>query len=290
MNYQISKLPPGVYLVATPIGRARDITLHALDVLASADVLAAEDTRNLRKLMELHGVPLAGRRILAYHDHNGARMRPQLLQALDEGKSIAYASDAGTPLVADPGHGLAVGARAEGHMVTTAPGPSAAIAALTIAGLASDRFLFAGFAPNASAARRRFLEGFRDVEATLIFYESPKRAADMLAEAADVLGGNRRAALCRELTKKFEDVVPGTLKELAEHFAATPPRGECVVLIEKGLAETATETDIDGALRKALETMRMKDAATAVAGALNLPRRDVYQRALALAKEGDGAG
>ncbi|MDX1786393.1 MAG: 16S rRNA (cytidine(1402)-2'-O)-methyltransferase, partial [Roseovarius sp.] len=194
------KLEPGLYLVATPIGTARDITLRTLDILASADVIAAEDTRSLRKLMDIHGIALGERPLLAYHDHNGARMRPRLMEALQAGKSVVYASEAGTPMVADPGFDLARAAIAEGLPLISAPGPSAVITALTLSGLPTDRFLFAGFLPNTSSQRKTALAALADVPATLVFYESPKRVAAMLRDAAAVLGGTRRAALARELT------------------------------------------------------------------------------------------
>lgn len=279
-NYEKRQLAGGLYLVATPIGTARDITLRTLDILASADVIAAEDTRSMRHLMDIHGVPLEGRPLLAYHDHNGARMRPRLMAALAEGKSVAYGSEAGTPLVADPGYQLGVEAISEGFNVVSAPGPSAVLAALTVAGLPTDRFLFAGFLPNAGAARRGALEELAGVPATLVFYESPKRVAAMLRDAAAVLGGERRAALCRELTKKFEEVLRGTLDELVAELETRSVKGEVVVLIDRGHSESLSEDDIDIALRQALATMSMRDAAEAVAAAYGLPKRQVYQMAL----------
>lgn len=281
MSAEPKQLSAGLYLVATPIGAARDVTLRGLDVLASADVLAAEDTRSLRHLMDIHGVPLRGRRVLAYHDHNGPQARPRLLAALAEGKSVAYASEAGTPLVADPGYQLAREAAAAGHRVTTAPGASAVLAALTVAGLPTDRFLFAGFPPASKGARAGWLTELRDVPATLVLYESPRRVARLLAEAAEVLGGDRPAALCRELTKRFEEVRRGSLAELAAAMAGTPVKGEVVVVIGRG-APTARAGDLEDALAGALREMSVKDAAASVAEALGLPRREVYQAALRL--------
>ncbi|SOH92921.1 16S rRNA (cytidine1402-2'-O)-methyltransferase [Monaibacterium marinum] len=272
-----------LHLVATPIGAARDITLRALDILREADVLAAEDTRTLRHLMEIHGVPLAGRTVLPYHDHNGPSMRPRLMAALADGKSVAYASDAGTPLVADPGFQLARTAIEEGHVVRAAPGASAVLAALTVAGLPTDRFLFAGFAPQKQAARRTFLSTFGQVPATLVFYESPKRLASMLADMAKTLGETRHLAVCRELTKRFEEIRRGTICELAEAYANEPsPKGEVVIVVGPPDGERHNPDDIDDMLRKALETLRIRDAADAVAQATGLPRRDVYRRALEL--------
>ncbi|TPE49931.1 16S rRNA (cytidine(1402)-2'-O)-methyltransferase [Amaricoccus solimangrovi] len=274
-------LAPGLYLVATPIGSARDITLRALDILAGADLLAAEDTRRARHLLDIHGVRRDARSLVPYHDHNGARQRPRLLAALAEGRSVALVSDAGTPLVADPGYRLAVEAIAAGHRVHAAPGASALLAALSVAGLPTDRFLFAGFAPPRQAARLRFLAGVAGVPATLVFYESPRRLAAALADMAEALGGARQAAVCRELTKRFEETRRGTLAELSAAFAAEPePKGEIVVVIGPPAAEEVGEEALDAALDAALARLSVKDAAAEVARALGLPRRLVYARAL----------
>lgn len=278
-----SGLAPGLYLVATPIGNARDITLRALDVLRDADVLAAEDTRSLRRLMEIHGLAPGGRTFLAYHDHNGAKMRPRLLAELAAGRSVAYASEAGTPLVADPGYQLVREAVAAGHAVTAAPGPSAALAALTVAGLPTDRFLFAGFLPPAAAQRRRSLGELAPVPATLVFYESPRRLAAMLADATATLGHDRPAAVCRELTKRFEECRRAPLGELAETIAATPVKGEVVVVVGRGRSETVSDSVLDEKLEAALGTMSVRDAADTVARETGAQRRHVYQ--LALRKE-----
>jgi 16S rRNA (cytidine1402-2'-O)-methyltransferase len=274
-------VPPGLHFVATPIGTARDITLRALDTLAGADVLAAEDTRTARKLMELHGVALGGRPLVAYHDHNGPAVRPRLLAALADGKSVAYVSEAGTPLVADPGFTLARAAIAAGYPVHAVPGPSAVMAALTVSGLPTDRFLFAGFPPVKAGERRRFLEELAPVPATLVLFEAPGRAAATLAACRETLG-DREAALCRELTKRFEEVRRGTLADLAAAAVTEPPRGEVVLVIDRG-RETPDVDDMAAQLREALKTMRVKDAASAVAEALSLPRRQVYQAALKIA-------
>ncbi|WP_226779606.1 16S rRNA (cytidine(1402)-2'-O)-methyltransferase [Oceaniglobus trochenteri] len=282
---QIRPLAPGLHLVATPIGTARDITLRALDVLASADVIAAEDTRTTRHLMDLHGIPLGERRLIPYHDHNGAAVRPRLLDLMEGGKSLAYASDAGTPLVADPGFALARDAIARGIAVTGAPGPSAVTAALMIAGLPTDRFLFAGFLPPAKGARRRVLGELGPVPATLVFFESAKRLLETLKEIGATLGEERQIAVCRELTKKFEEVRRGTPGEVVEHYTAHPPKGEVVLLIDRNRAGASAE-DMEAALRHAMKDMSLKDAARQVAEDLGLARRDVYQAALALDGEG----
>lgn len=277
-------VPPGLHLLATPIGAARDITLRALDVLAGADVLAAEDTRTLRHLMEIHGIALNGRPLIAYHDHNGQAVRPRLLRALKEGRSVAYAPEAGTPLIADPGFQLARAAIAEGLAVLAAPGPSAVLAALTVSGLPSDRFLFAGFPPTGAGDRARFLAELGQVPATLILYESPKRINRLLTEMADTFGKDRPAAVCRELTKRFEDVSRGTLGELAEAFAGRTVKGEIVVLVDRPGDRVVDAESIRAALRDALGHGSVKDAAARVAAALNLPRKDVYRMALQLAE------
>lgn len=276
-------LAAGLYFVATPIGAARDITLRALDILRSADVIAAEDTRSLRHLMDIHGVALGDRPLVSYHDHNGERVRPRILAALAAGKSVAYASEAGTPLVADPGYQLGAAAIAAGHPVTAAPGPSAVLAALTVSGLPSDRFLFAGFAPNASGPRRRWLEELCGIPATLVLYESPKRLHGLLGDLAITFAGSRRAAVCRELTKKFEEVTRGTLDEIAAAFAGRTVKGEIVVLIDRAREETAGATEIEAALREALTCQTVKDAAASVAELTGAPKRAVYQLALKLA-------
>ena len=284
VNHIVKPLAPGLYFVATPIGTARDITLRALDILASADVIAAEDTRSMKRLLDIHGVPLGDRPVLAYHDHNGDKMRPRLLAYLAEGKSVAYASEAGTPLIADPGFDLGRVARSEGYLVTAAPGPSAVIDALNISGLPTDRFMFAGFLPNAQKARQTALSELSEIPATLVFYESPKRVAQMIADAATVLGGTRQAALCRELTKKFEECLNGTLNELTEALSERTLKGECVVLIDRKGEEDGEDMDVEAALRDALKSMSLRDASEAVSKASGLPKRKIYQLALEIGK------
>lgn len=273
-------LAPGLYLVATPIGAARDITLRALDILASAEVLAAEDTRTLRHLMEIHGIPLEGRPLVPCHDHNEGAAAARLVAAVAEGKSVAYASEAGTPLVSDPGFALARAMVAAGLPVTAAPGPSAVLCALAVAGLPSDRFLFAGFPPPAQAARRAFLDGLKAVQATLVFYESPRRLPALMADLAARLGGAREAAICRELTKRFEEVRRGSLAQLACDLADEEVKGEVVVLVDRAAPDAAEAATWEAALDEAMAKMSVKDAAAMVAEAFDLPRRDVYQAAL----------
>jgi len=285
LNPQITALTPGLYFVATPIGTARDITLRALDILASADVIAAEDTRSLRKLMEIHGISLGDRRIIAYHDHSNASVRAKLVSAVGDGQSVAYASEAGMPLVADPGFELGRDMAAAGHKVTVAPGASAPLAALAISGLASDAFFLAGFLPSARAARQTKLESLKDIPGTLIFFESPRRVGAMLKDAAEVMGAARDAAICREITKKFEEVLRGPLGELSAQIGDAALKGEVVVLIARGTLEKISDFDLEDAVRAALQTMSVKDAAEAVSNAHGLARRKVYQLALQLGKE-----
>ncbi|MCV2448200.1 16S rRNA (cytidine(1402)-2'-O)-methyltransferase [Paracoccus sp. DMF] len=284
LSISASAPEPGLYLVATPIGAARDITLRALDVLNTAEVLAAEDTRNLRHLMDIHGIALRGRRLITYHDHNADRARPAVLAALEQGKSVAYASDAGTPLVADPGYRLARDAAEAGHAVRALPGPSAALAALSVSGLPSDRFLFVGFPPAAAGARRKWIESWRAVEATVIVFESPRRVKQLLENVCDA-EANRATVICRELTKKFEEVMRGTAAELAERIPEEGLRGEIVVLFGHPQPLAPSEANLRDALADLPEDMPVKAAATEIATRFGLPRRDVYALAVQMRKE-----
>lgn len=280
-------LAPGLYLVATPIGNARDITLRALDVLAAADVLAAEDTRNTRRLMDIHGISLNGRRLIPYHDHNATRQRPKLIAMLNEGLSVACVSDAGTPLIADPGFGLARAAIDAGLPVSAVPGASALLAALSVAGLPTDRFAFAGFLPPKKAARRKALAGLATAPGSLVLFESPRRIKEMLEDLVAILGANRKAALCRELTKKFEQVRRGALAELAAGCADDPPKGEIVLVIAPPAPRAIGTVEIDAALATALSGGgTLRDAVDAVARDLGAPRRVVYARALEQGRSG----
>lgn len=282
-----ARVMPGLHLVATPIGAARDITLRALDILAGADVLAAEDTRSLRRLMEIHGIPLKGRPLIAYHDHNGAQVRPRLIAALAEGKSVAFAPEAGTPMVSDPGYQLARAATEAGFAVLAAPGASAVLTALTVGGLPTDRFCFLGFAPQQGAARRRMLAEAAAIPATLVFYESPKRIHRLLGELSESLGKDRDCALCRELTKRFEEVIRGTVAEVAQAIDGRDLKGEIVLLVGRAPDVAVGADDLDTALHAALAGARVKEAAAQVAEALGLPRRQVYQRALDLSRDSE---
>lgn len=281
-----SKLPGGLYLVATPIGNAADITLRALDILKRADVVACEDTRLTGKLLARHGIRA---RLTPYHDHNAERARPALLERLSRGDSVALVSDAGTPLLSDPGYKLVKACRDSGLAVTAAPGASAAVTALILSGLPTDRFLFAGFLPPKQAARTKALTDLASVPATLVFFESPARLAASLADMAKVLGA-RPAAIARELTKLYEELRRGTLAELADHYAKSgAPKGEVVVVVGAPIAPARPQAaDLDERIRQALAQESVRDAASRVAAETGLPRRDVYARALALANRAKG--
>ena len=271
-------LEPGLYVVATPIGNLRDITLRALDVLAGCDLLLAEDTRVTGKLLAAYGL---SKTMLRYDEHAAERARPRIMAALEQGQSVAQVSDAGTPLVSDPGFRLVREVVAAGHRVFPIPGPSAALAALTVAGLPTDRFLFAGFPPPKSAARRTFLAQLANVHATLIFYDSGPRLRASLTDMAAVFG-DREAAVARELTKLFETTVRGKLSELAADPRLDAPKGEIVILVGPGAETVSTAEDADSALAEALTRLPPGEAASEVAKALGLNRRDLYRRAMAL--------
>ena len=271
---------PGLHLVATPIGNLGDVTIRALQTLAGVDAVYAEDTRISRRLLEHFMIETP---LHAYHEHNAPQARPRILAKLAEGQSIAIISDAGTPLISDPGYKLVVETVAAGHDLHSLPGASAAITALTLAGLPTDRFYFEGFLPPRSAARRERLNALARVPATLIFYESPSRLPEALVDLRAELGP-RPAAVARELTKMHEEVRRGTLDVLAAHYAsAEAPRGEIVILVGgPQAAEAPQEADLDRELAEAMATLSVKDAAAAVAARTGLPRRDLYARALVL--------
>jgi len=276
-------LNPGLYVVATPIGNLNDMTARAVAVLRGVDMIACEDTRVTGALLHRFGIrtPMA-----AYHDHNAAQMRPKLLTQLQAGERIALVSDAGTPLISDPGYKLVRACADAGIVVVPIPGPSAMLAALVTAGLPTDRVLFAGFLPQKPGARRADILELKDLRATLVFYESAPRLAETLSDLTTVLGA-RPAAVCRELTELYEEVRRGSLDELAAAYAREgSPKGEIVIVVGGAIDSAATADDIDAALRRALATMTVRDAADAVAEAFQEPRRRIYQRALALGKNG----
>ena len=274
-------LAPGLYVVATPIGNLRDITLRALDVLNAADLVLAEDTRVAGKLLQAYGLSA---KLERYDEHAAERGGAKALAALAQGKRVALVSDAGTPLVSDPGYRIVREAAAAGYPVFPIPGPSALLAGLSAAGLPTDRFLFAGFPPPKRAARRSFHENLAQIRATLVFFEGGSRLAASLADMAAVLG-DREAVVCRELTKLYETLYRGPLAVLAADPRLDAPRGEIVILVGPGEAAVASAGDIDTALADALSRLRPAEAAAEVAAALGLSRRDVYRRAMAMRAE-----
>lgn len=285
---RLNRLAPALHLLSTPIGAADDITLRGLSALSSADALAAEDTRVLRKLMDIHGVALAGRPLLAYHEHNAGSATPKILSLIAEGGSVVYASDAGAPMISDPGWRLAAAAREAGLDVFALPGPSATIVALQLSGLPTDAFSFGGFPPTKTGQRRAFFERWRASPGTLVFFESPRRLAAALADAEAVLG-DRPAAVARELTKRFEEIRRGSLGALAATYADEgPPKGEVVVVVGPSVGEAIDRADpeleasADALLRYWLERRSTADAARTVAEHLDRDRKWAYARAVAL--------
>jgi 16S rRNA (cytidine1402-2'-O)-methyltransferase len=284
-SFDAGAVSPGLHIVATPIGNLGDITLRALATLAGADLIACEDTRVTRKLLDRYRIATP---LTPYHDHNAATARPKMLRRLGDGAAIALVSDAGTPLVSDPGFKLVRAAQEAGYAVTALPGASAPLAALASAGLPTDQFFFGGFLPPKQTARRARIAELARIRATLLLFETGPRVTATLADLAEALG-RREAALCRELTKLHEEVRRGDLVTLAKSLAETgEPRGEIVLVIAPPVAlEQPSADDADALLRQALARVSLKDAVGEVALATGLSRRDLYQRALSLAKEQD---
>jgi 16S rRNA (cytidine1402-2'-O)-methyltransferase len=268
----------GLYLVATPIGHLADVTLRALAVLAGVDVVYCEDTRHSRTLLAHYALSTP---LESYHDHNAAEQRPHILARLAAGAAVALVSDAGTPLVSDPGFKLVRDAAAAGYPVYAIPGPSALLAGLSVSGLPTDAFHFAGFLPPRAGPRRARLAELRQSSATLVLFEAPQRLADCLSDIADTLG-DPPVAVARELTKRFEDVRRGRASELARHYTHESPRGEIVLVVGPAAAPPLDDAALDERLRAALETASLRDAADAVAAAFGIPRKRAYERALAL--------
>ncbi|MBN9091338.1 MAG: 16S rRNA (cytidine(1402)-2'-O)-methyltransferase [Reyranella sp.] len=276
-------LAPGLHIVATPIGNLRDISLRALDTLRAADLIAAEDTRVFAKLASAHGIAVP---TVAYSDATQDASEPRLLRALAEGQRVALVSDAGMPLISDPGYRLVRAALAAGHAVTAVPGPSAVPMALALSGLPTDRFFFGGFLPAKTGERRRAIAEAAQIPATLVFFEAPHRLAASLADLAELLG-DRPAAMARELTKLFEEVRRQSLSDLAAHYADVEVKGEIVLVIgPPGEADAPPAGALDAALREALQAASVKDAAAEVAARFGLRRREVYARALTLKRQG----
>jgi 16S rRNA (cytidine1402-2'-O)-methyltransferase len=274
----IIKPEPGLYVTATPIGNLADMTYRAVEILKGADLVLCEDTRQTAKLMSAYGIETAR---APYHEHNAARVRPGIIKKLQEGAAIALVSDAGTPLISDPGYKLVREARDAGIAVYPVPGANAAIAALSAAGAPSDRFFFAGFPPSKSGARAKTFDGLAAVDATLVFYETAPRLAEALHAMAAAFGP-RRAVVAREITKLHEEFREGTLADLAAAYEGAPTKGEIVILVFPPEAREAEPEDIDAFLADALWTMSVKEAAAAAADALSVPRKEAYARALAI--------
>ena len=281
LKAEAEKIAPGLHVVATPIGNLKDISFRALATLAAADAVIAEDTRVTSVLLAHYGISTP---LVAYHEHNARVMRPHLIARLQAGAALALVSDAGTPLVSDPGYKLVQEALACGVAVTSVPGPSAVLAALVVAGLPTDRFFFEGFLPHKSGPRRARLAELARVPGTLVFFESPRRLTETLEDCLAALG-DREAAIARELTKLFESVRRGSTSELLAALAhEEPPKGEIVLLVappRPGDFET-NEAEIEAKIEAALETHSVKDAASVVAAATGQPRREIYARALLL--------
>ena len=273
------KIKLGLYVTSTPIGNLGDMTYRAREILEQADIIACEDTRVTGKLLAHFQIKT---RTISYHDHNEKKTLPLLLARLDEGQIVALVSDAGTPLISDPGYRLVKEAREAGHFVSSIPGASAILAALASAGLATDRFMFVGFLPNKTVARQKMLNELENLKATLVFYESPKRLKDSLKDVLEVLG-DREAAICRELTKLFEEVRKGQLSDLVAHYNQTDrPKGEIVLVVGPPAEVEIGEDQLDEALRKALENLSLKEAVASVTYSLGLKRKQVYARALVI--------
>lgn len=282
LRAEAERIEPGLHLVATPIGNLKDVSFRALSTLAAADAVVAEDTRVTKTLLAHYGISTP---LIAYHEHNARVIRPHLLARLEAGAKLALVSDAGTPLVSDPGFRLVQEALEKGVHVTSVPGPSAVLAALVVAGLPTDRFFFEGFLPHKSGPRRARLAELAQIPGTLVFFESPRRLVETLADCAAILG-KRNAAIARELTKMFESVRRGALDELAATLAEEePPKGEIVLLVAPPGADAAqtAAADLDAKIEEALTAHSVKDAASVVSAATGQPRRQVYARALELA-------
>jgi len=274
-------------VVATPIGNMRDVTLRALDVLNGVDLIACEDTRITSRLLQRYGITTP---MVAHHEHNATQIRPQLLAALEKGEKVALVSDAGTPLISDPGYRLVREAAEQGHRVIPVPGASATLAALSVAGLPTDRFFFVGFLPEKQGAREKTLQGLAGEQATLVLYEAARRLPAALKDMAAALPG-REVVVAREITKRFEEFIRGDIQTVCDHYQrAGPPKGEVVVLLGPPPAEVAEAADLDAAILAIVDDVGVKHTAAAIAALTGRPRKEVYNRALALTKGKGDAG
>ena len=282
----VKKLDSGLHILATPIGTANDITIRALNILRDADILVAEDTRVLRKLMEIHGINLNGRKILSYHDHNGEAQRPKLIALIKEGKVLAYASDAGTPLIADPGFSLTKLAIQNNIRVHAAPGASAVLTALCLAGLPTDNFFFGGFLGSKSSQRIKNLQKIQNLDATIVYYESPKRTLSTLKDISKIFGNDRLISVCREMTKKFEEVIRGTVDQVIDEIKSRNSfKGEVVIVLGPPSKKEISDEEIYSALQIALQEYRIKDAATQISEQFGVPKKRSYEMALRIKAE-----
>lgn len=282
----VKKLDSGLHILATPIGTANDITIRALNILRDADILVAEDTRVLRKLMEIHGINLNGRKILSYHDHNGEVQRPKLIALIKEGKVLAYASDAGTPLIADPGFSLTKLAIQNNIRVHAAPGASALLTALCLAGLPTDNFFFGGFLGSKSSQRIKNLQKIENLDATIVYYESPKRTLSTLKDISKIFGNDRLISVCREMTKKFEEVIRGTVDQVIDEIKSRHSfKGEVVIVLGPPTKKEISDEEIYSALQIALQEYRIKDAATQISEQFGVPKKRSYEMALRIKAE-----
>ena len=279
------QLDAGLYFVATPIGSARDITLRALDILYSADLLIAEDTRSLKKLMDIHQIPLRRRKIISYHDHNGERKRPLILKEIESGKSISYCSEAGSPLIADPGFQLGREIVKAGHKVFSVPGACALIAALTVSGLPTNQFFYAGFLPTTKNMRIKFLENLKEIPSTIVFYESPKRVNKSISDMLEVMGPDRSLVIARELTKKFEEIIRTTLADVQLELRNRVIKGEIVILLGKENKSKPSTANIKELLSIEFREHTLKDSVANISIKTGINRSKVYKTALELVKE-----
>ena len=278
---QRPQIRSGLYLVATPIGTASDISLRALDLIKNANVLVAEDTRNLRILMKIHDIKLDGRAMISYHDYNGEEQRPKILDLIKNQKSVVLVSDAGTPLIADPGYQLVQEVISEGCYLSGVPGASAVLSALVVSGLPTDKFLFGGFVPNKEHAKKMFFSQYLDLTTTLVVYESPSRLVRTLNLLTELYEKKRSVAVCRELTKKFEDIQRGYIEEVAAYFTSQGRvKGEIVLVIGPAKAKIVEDKEIEENLQAVFDHMTFKDAISFVSKNLKVSRKIVYTKAL----------
>ncbi len=276
------KLKAGLYIVATPIGNLKDITLRALEVLQSADIVVCEDTRVTNKLLSHYGIKA---KMFAYNDHNAGKVRPKILEQIAQGQSVALVSDAGTPMISDPGYKLINDIYEREYYVTTLPGASSVLAALTLAGLPTNRFLFEGFLPTKTTARKEVLQNIKHINTTIVFLERASRVAEVLVDILSVLG-NREVAIAREITKSYEEVIKNTASELIEYLKTRDElKGEVVLVIGPPEQKAFSQSDIDHMLRNAMQDMRIKEAAAMVAENVDIPKKQLYARALELKNE-----